>query len=210
MVSQVQNAGPQGQRVPIVGPYFLVSFDPSSGIGVYEYLEVTHRFDVLPGASDRTGKKLHPESQTDAGIYFNSLNELLSVCRREYLRDKKNTCYSTLFTTQSTKAVCARMLQFLNEPRLSGITASRIVVSILREVADVTLVAAVIVLAHKMQLQNVEECLATEFQDIVFAQATTEHLKVSTEAADQINVKLREHRERKANPPLSPTAPERW
>jgi hypothetical protein len=209
VLNQTQNAGTQGQRVPIVGPYFLVSFDASSGIGVYEYLDVTHRFDALPGAPDRTGKKLYAGSQTDAGIYFNSLDELLSVCRREYLRDKKNTCYSTLFTTQPAKAVCARMLQFLDEPRLSGIATSRIVVSILREVADATLVAAVIALAHKMQLQNVQECLATEFHDIVFAQATTEHLKVTSAAADLITVKLREHRERKANPPLSPTASER-
>jgi len=209
VVNQAQPANPHLQTVPIVGPYFLVSFDPSSGIGVYEYLDITHRFDALPGTPDRTGNKFDAKRQIDAGIYFNSLDELLALCRREYLRDKKNACYSTLFATEPTKATCAKILQFLNAPQLSGIAISRIVVSVLREVAETERVAAVILQAHKMQLKNVEVCLATEFSDIVFARATLEYLKGTSASADTITLKLRGYGEPKAGALMPPTTLER-
>jgi len=199
----------RGQGVPIVGPYFLVSFAPSSGVGVYEYSDITHRFDVLPGPPDRTGKKFDERGQIEAGIYFNSLDELLTLCRREYLKDKKNTCYSTLFTTQPSRTVRAKMLQFLNEPRLASIAISRIVVSLLREVADAERVAAVIVQAYEMQLNHVEACLATEFRDIVFAPATMDYLRTASGSAETIALKLKGYGQPKAAVSSSPTASER-
>ena len=200
---------PHEQVMPIVGPYFLVSFAPSSGVGVYEYSDITHRFDVLPGPPDRTGKKFDERGQIDAGIYFNSLDELLALCRREYLKDKKNACYSTLFTTQPSRTACAKMLQFLNEEGLAGIAISRIVVSVLREVADAERVATVILRAHKMKLEHVEACLATEFRDIVFARATMDRLKAASRSAETIASKLRGYGQSSAAASLSPTAPER-
>jgi len=210
VVNQAQSTELDGEGIPIVGPYFLVSFAPQSGVGVYEYLDITHRFDALPGLPDRTGKKFDTRGQIDAGIYFNSLDELLRFCRREYLKDKKNTCYSTLFTTQPSKTVCAKMLQFLNEPRLSGISISRIVLSVLREVADAARVAAVIAQANEMRLTNVEACLATEFQAIVLAPATMKQLKAVSSSANTIVLKLKEYGQRKRSATLPPTALQRW
>jgi hypothetical protein len=209
VTKQERDTGDAGHAIPIVGPYFLVSFAPSSGVGVYEYLEVTHRFDALPGSLDRTGRKFDAKGQIGAGIYFNSLDELLTLCRREYLKDKKNTCYSTLFTTQPNKAVCAKILQFLNEPRLSGIKISRIVLTLLRDVADSERVAAVVAQAHEMRLENVKACLATEFQDIVLAPSTLEFLRAVCTSADLIASSLKEYGERATSGPSAQASFER-
>lgn len=168
---------------PVVDLYFLVSFAPSSGVGLYEFGNATCRFAVESKGTGSVSNKLSLKGQVAAGYYFNSLNELLAFCRREYLGVKKSAYYSALFTKRVSKKELTEALQFLNQPSLNEIAVSTVVITALKEIASVEFVAQIVLRAYQQGLENVKSCLCTEFGEIVLSAPIVELLKNTSEGA---------------------------
>jgi hypothetical protein len=174
--------------------YFLVSFAPSIGMGLYHAAGSAHIFDLVariddcvsPEYTGRIQDALNPANQIKIGIEFANLDELIRFCRREYLRDKKDTYYSMLFTLRFSKARAAKALGFLDDATLSDIPVSRIVVSVLKHEANPRHVAHAIALAHTCHLENVRRCLVSEFHEIVRSRQVTAALRRLGPNADSI------------------------
>jgi hypothetical protein len=162
---------------PTVELYFLVSFAPSTGEGVYEFEGARHRFTALSEVHTSVKNKLPLEGQVAAGYYFSSLEELFAFCKREYLATRKGAYYSTLFTRSLNRRQSAKALQFLNQASLNSISISPVVVSALKEIVDIKRVAEIVVRAHEMKLDNVKACLGVELGDIVLSGPIFDALK---------------------------------
>jgi hypothetical protein len=181
ILERIRNLTPR----PIVELYFLVSFAPSTGVGVYEYAGTKHRFAAVPGA--RNSEKKSPlEGQVAAGYYFSSLEKLFAFCKREYLAARKGAYYSTLFTKPMNRRQSTKALQFLNQESLSGINISPVVVSALKEIVDVERVAETVLRAHELKLDNVKACLSAELGEIVLAGSIFDVLKTTPAGAAAI------------------------
>ena len=152
--------------------YFLISFAPASGIGFYErgglihqYNLVTDQHSPLETVSDLTAMRLEFD-QVEAGFWFKRWEFLRSHIRNEYLRDKKNTYYAVLFTQATAPDLCSKILNFLNNPDVNGLTLSPRLIPILRDIADRSLVSRIMELARRQRLSSVMDCLTREFADI--------------------------------------------
>lgn len=187
ILSRVRDLSPR----PAIKFYFLISFDRLSGIGAYEFEGETRTFQV--GFKPR---KVHMSSftlkgQVETGFFFDSLDELIAFCTREYLKDKKDAYYGVLFTKRLQADLCIETLRFLNKPRLRSITMSRVIVSMLKEVADADRVASIVLQAHRLRLVNVMTCLTNELREIVLSKPVLKALKDALPEAATVVATLR-------------------
>jgi len=178
ILERIRNMDRNLTSKPITELYFLVSFAPTTGVGVYEFAGEKHTFTV-PGSGTQTlpKRKAPAEGQVPAGYYFSSFDDLIAFCKREYLAMRKGAYYSTLFTKTLPQKQIAKTLQFLNQPTLSKITISPIVVSALKEIVDAHRVTETVLQAHELQLNNVKVCFSAELAEIVLSRPIIEILK---------------------------------
>jgi hypothetical protein len=163
-------------RKPITELHFLVSFAPTSGVGVYELAGEKHSFTIPEPQALHRGK-VSGGNQVPAGYYFSSLDSLVAFCKREYLTMRKGAYYSTLFTKALTRKQTAKTLQLLDQSTLTKITISPVVISALKEIVDAKRVTETVLQAHELQLNNVKACLAAELAEIVLSPPIVDMLK---------------------------------
>lgn len=195
-MSAADTPRPAPDGASITDLYYLISFAPDTGIGLYEYLGVKRRIDLVPSPRTTSDPRKIADveadaDQVEAGIYLNSLEVLISFCLREYIKEKKHASYGMLFTERMARADCARALAFLNDPRLSAIPIAKAVLSFLEDVAEPHRVSSVVLQACGMGLQNVTRCLGTELSSIALSRPVLEHLRAEASNAEEIISRLR-------------------
>ena len=176
---------------PVGDLYFLVSFAPSTGVGIYEFKGAKHQFRAAASIHNSGKTKLPLNGQVAAGYYFSSLNELFAFCQREYLSARKGACYSTLFTKRLNRRQSGKTLQFLNQANFNWVSISPVVVSTLKEVVDIKRVAEVVLQAYELQLDNVKACLGADLSEIVLSGPIFDLLKNTPTGAAAIAAVLR-------------------
>lgn len=153
--------------------FYLYSFAPASGIGFYLTKDGVFKFDLV------TKEQLQLEGtalvaqraefdQVDADAYFTSYDELVSFTSTEYLRDKKNTLYSLLFTQDLGKELNSKTLRLLNESGFREVKFSERAIPIFGEIADRQRVSSVVQLAYDLGLKDVQRCLSNELPTLTF------------------------------------------
>jgi len=113
------------------GPVALLAFCPSSGIGLYAVDGVVHGFDLVTEEDNTVQDARDDGALRIAG--FASRSDLLAFVTTEYLRDKKQTCYSTLITDDVDAVLRDEILQFLDDEELTPTLMEDVVVTTLRE-----------------------------------------------------------------------------
>ncbi len=140
--------------------YALVSFSPSSGIGVYVQRNQLHEFDLV--TNDDQKLFAGPDQSTvhtDTLAQFVSREQLIAFATTEYLRDKKQTYYSTLLTENVDDQLRQDILQFLNAPELTAIAIAGELAELLCEIGRPALASMALRYAVQMELTNVERSL---------------------------------------------------
>jgi hypothetical protein len=140
--------------------WVLVAFSPSSGIGIYIQQEEWHEFDLVLD-DDRVLPV--PSYHLDGVWTFASHDELLEFARTQYLQDKKQTYYSTLFTQDVNETLRTDILMFLDDSELAEIPISWEFMFKLRDVGEPVLCSRVYLDALALNADNVLQCFRTYF-----------------------------------------------
>jgi hypothetical protein len=182
------NAGSNSSRAE-ENIYYLVSFAPASGVGYYEVQRTLYRFELLKNQHlevvQRASYSDRADSQSDFGLYFVTLPELVAFGRHQYLKEKKETSYAVLFTRALKYRLFLKALTFLDQPELSLIPISSVLVSLLEAVADPQLVAEVLKRACELRLENVKSCLTKSFRHLICHHAVVTALRSSRYSASK-------------------------
>jgi len=145
--------------------YALLSFSPSSGIGVYVTRGALHEFDLV--AEDDAVLLEHITADPKIVAEFGSRDDLLAFATTEYLRDKKHMYYSTLLTLDVDHQLRDEMLEFLNHADLVAIAMAESIVATLREIGSPSRAWRCARRAESLQLRHVLAYLRTHFQTLL-------------------------------------------